>query len=176
MAIRRRCRGPCRTTRRCLEHLWFDVKYRGIRYRMPVNEFAVPRMQPGKQRPVESLEEARDWQRLFIGEIKGGHDPRHKPAVNRPETDLHYVSAFLDAYFERQVRPAALRSIDAMRSRIKVLKAYFGELPVKSLEEAEIINRFKSDSEYADEVEIATLHKVLATLRAAIHWGRSARV
>jgi hypothetical protein len=75
MAIRRRCRGPCRTTRRCLEHLWFDVKYRGIRYRMPVNEFAVPRMQPGKQRPVESLEEARDWQRLFIGGIKGGHDP-----------------------------------------------------------------------------------------------------
>jgi hypothetical protein len=42
---------------------------------MPVNEFAVPRMEPGKQRPVESLEEARDWQRLFIGEIKGGAIP-----------------------------------------------------------------------------------------------------
>ena len=35
-----------------------------------------------------------------------------------------------------------------MRSRIKVLKANFGELPIKW--EAETINRFKSDSEYAD--------------------------
>jgi hypothetical protein len=175
MGIRRRCRGGCRTTRRCLEHLWFDVTYRGTRYRMPVNEFAVPRMQPGQQRPVESIEEARDWERLFIGEIKGGRDPRNQPVLKLPETDLKHVAGFLDAYFERQVRPAALRSIDTVRSRIKVLKAYFGELPIKSLEEAETINRFKSDSEYADEVEIATLHKVLATLRAAIHWGQAQR-
>ncbi len=173
MGIRRRCRGTCQTTRRCLEHLWFDVTYRGTRYRMPVNEFAVPRMKPGTQRPVESIEEARDWERLFIGEIKGGRDPRNKPALRVPETDLKYVAGFLDAYFERQVRPAALRSTDTVRSRIKVLKAYFGELPIRSLEEAEIINRFKSDSEYSDEVEIATLHKVLATLRAAIHWGQA---
>ncbi len=148
-------------------------KHRGDRYRMPVNEFAVSRMDPGKQRPVESMEEVRDWERLFIGEIKGGRDPRNKPTLNRPETDLQRVAGFLDAYFERQVRPARLRSIDALRSPIKVLKAYFGELPIKSLEEAEIINRFKTDSEYADEVEISTLHKVLATLRAAIHWGQA---
>ena len=76
MAIRRRCNGgTCKSSRRCLEHLWFDVMYRGSRFRMPVNEFAVPRMEPGKQRPVESLEEARDWERLFIGEIKAGRDP-----------------------------------------------------------------------------------------------------
>ena len=61
MTIRRRCRGPCRTSRRCLDHLWFDVTQRGDRYRMPVNAFAVPRMEPGKQRPIESMEEARDW-------------------------------------------------------------------------------------------------------------------
>jgi hypothetical protein len=136
MAIRRRCRGACRKNRRCLEHLWFDVKYRGDRYRMPVNEFAVSRMEPGKQRPVESMEEVRDWERLFIGEIKGGRDPRNKPALKRPEADLQHVAGFLDAYFDRQVRPAGLRSIDALRSRIKVLKAYFGELPLKSLETA----------------------------------------
>src|SRR5438445_2966888 len=110
MGIRRRCRGTCQTTRRC----------------------AVPRMQPGKQRPVESIEEARDWERLFIGEIKGGRDPRNKLPLKRPETDLQHVAGFLDAYFDRQVRPAGLRSIDALRSRIKVLKAYFGELPIKS--------------------------------------------
>ena len=68
MAIRRRCRGSCRHSRRCLEHLWLDVKHRGERYRMPVNEFALPRMESGKQRPIQSMEEARDWERLFIGE------------------------------------------------------------------------------------------------------------
>lgn len=83
MAIRRRCRGACRTGRRCLEHLWFDVTHHGERYRTPVNDFAVPRMEPGKQRPVESMEEVRDWERMFIGEIKAGRDPRIKPAVRR---------------------------------------------------------------------------------------------
>ena len=80
MAIRRRCRGTCRSARRCLEHLWFDVKHRNTRYRMPVNDFAVPRMEPSKQRPVQSMEEVRDWERLFVGEIKAGRDPRIRPA------------------------------------------------------------------------------------------------
>jgi integrase len=173
MAIRRRCRGACRTGRRCMEHLWFDVKHRGVRYRMPVNEFAVPRMELGKQRLIESMEEARDWERLFIGEIKAGRDPRRARSTKRPATDLQHVSGFLDAYFERQAKPAGLRSIATVRSRIKVLKQYFGELPVNALEDPEVINRFKCDSEYADDVEIATLHKVLATLRAAIHWGQA---
>jgi hypothetical protein len=84
---------------------------------------------------------------------------------------LQHVAAFLDAYFEGHARPAGLRSIASVRSRIAVLKEYLGELPVKRLEQPEAINRFKLDSDYADEVEIATLHKVLSTLRAAIHWG-----
>src|SRR5712692_2668366 len=105
MAIRRRCRGPCRSNRRCLEHLWFDVTHREVRYRMPVNDFAVPRMEPGKQRPIESMEEARDWERLFIGEIKAGRDPRRPPS--RPiqaGAGLGDVAAFLDAYMERCVK------------------------------------------------------------------------
>jgi hypothetical protein len=55
--------------RRCLAHLRFDVMWRGKRYRMPMNDFAIPRMDQGKQRPIQSMEEARDWERLFIGEI-----------------------------------------------------------------------------------------------------------
>jgi hypothetical protein len=43
---------------------------------MRVNDFAIPRMSPGKQRPIESMEEARDWERLFIDEVKAGRDPR----------------------------------------------------------------------------------------------------
>ena len=77
MTIRRRCtERNCKNGRRCLEHLRFDVMYRGKRYRIPANEFAIPRMEPGKQRPIQSMEEARDWERLFIGEIKAGRDPR----------------------------------------------------------------------------------------------------
>ena len=87
MAIRRRCRGTCRSARRCVEHLWFDVKHRGTRYRMPVNDFAVLRMEPNKQRPVQSMEEVRDWERLFVGEIKAGRDPRlSRPAKRRRPT------------------------------------------------------------------------------------------
>src|SRR4051794_3656540 len=173
MAIIRRCRGVCRTGRRCVEHLWLDVTYRGERYRMLVNDFAIPRMQPGKQRPIESMEQARDWERLFIGEIRAGRDPRHTPIRKQGATDLRQVAGFLDAYFERQVKPAGLRSVASVRSRIKVLKQYFGDLPVKSLEDPDVVNGFKSDSEYAEEVEISTLHKALATLRAAIHWGQA---
>src|SRR5580704_10678312 len=80
MAIRRRCKyRTCKNARRCLEHLQFDMKYEGIRYRVGVNDFAIPRMEPGRQRPIESIEEARDWERLFIGEVKAGRDPRRPP-------------------------------------------------------------------------------------------------
>src|SRR5919106_1242152 len=99
MAIRRRCRSStCKNGRRCLEHLWFDVTYRCERYRMPINEFAVPRMEPGKQRPIESMEEARDWERLFIGEIKAGRDPRRPRVKGKAPADKAptSVSQFLD--------------------------------------------------------------------------------
>lgn len=172
MAIRRRCRGSCRTGRRCLEHLWFDVKHRGVRYRMQVNAFAVPRMDSGKQKPIESMEEARHWERLFIGEIKAGRDPRIKPAAKNSPADLQHVAGFLDAYLERHLRPAGIRSLNSAAGRIKVLNTYFGALPVKALEDPQIVNRFKTDSEYARRVEISTLHKVLAILRAAIRWGQ----
>jgi integrase len=173
MTIRRKCEGrPCGHGRRCLEHLQFDTMHRGRRYRVMVNDFAIPRMEAGRRRPVASMEEARDWERLFIGEIKAGRDPRSTPEPPaQSASDLQHVAGFLDAYFDRQVRPAALRSAPSIRSRIGVLKEYFGELPVTSLERPDEINRFKTQSDYADEVEIATLHKVLATLRAAIHWG-----
>jgi hypothetical protein len=39
------------------------------------------------------------------------------------------------------------------------------------LEWPDEINRFKTESHYADEVELATIHRVLETLRAAINCG-----
>jgi len=172
MGIIRRCRGTCTTPRRCLEHLWFDLMYRGSRYRMPANEFAVPRMEPGKQRPIQSMEEARIWERHFIGEIQAGRDPR-RPRPRRAATDVapKTVAAFLDAYVERCVRPAGLRSFRSVQSRVAVLKEHLGELPVDALEEPDDINHFKTESDYAEEVEISTVHRALETLRAAMNWG-----
>jgi integrase len=173
MTIRRRCtERNCKNGRRCLEHLRFDVMYRGKRYRIPANEFAIPRMDPSKQRPIQSMEEARDWERMFIGEIKAGRDPlRPRSRTIEAGTDLDSVSAFLDAYLERCVKPAGLRSIAAVRSRVAVLKEHLGRLPLSALEEPDEINRFKTESEYAEDVEIATMHRVLETLRAAMNWG-----
>ena len=172
MGIIRRCRGRCSTPRRCLEHLWFDVMYRGARYRMPANEFAVPRMEPGKQRPIQSMEEARIWERQFIGEIQGGRDPR-RPRARRTNTDAapKNVAAFLDAYVDRCVRPAGLRSFRSVQSRVAVLKDHLGDLPLDALEEPDDINHFKTESDYAEEVEIATVHRALETLRHAMNWG-----
>jgi hypothetical protein len=149
------------------------VKHGETRYRVPVNDFAVPRKELGKQRPIESMEEARDWERLFIGEIKAGRDPRIKPARKEAPANLQTVAGFLDAYFDRHLRPAGIRSLDTAAGRIKVLKRHMGELAVKALEEPALINRFKTESEYSRRVEISTLHKVLAILRAAIRcWLR----
>ena len=119
MAIWRRCsKRTCANPRRCLEHLYFDVTHQGARYRVPANEFAIPRMEPSKQRPIQSLEEARDWERVFIGEIKAGRDPRRPKKVKKSsEGAPKDVASFLDAYVERCVKPAALKSFKSTASR-----------------------------------------------------------
>ena len=173
MAIWRRCsKRTCTNPRRCLEHLWFDVTYRGTRFRVPVNEFAIPRMDANKRRPIESFEEARDWERVFIGEIKAGRDPRRPRPVQKSSNGAPKdVASFLDAYVERCVKPAALKSVNSTCSRVDVLKKHLGELPLDALEEPDEINRFKSGSDYAKRVELATIHRTLETLRAAMNWG-----
>ena len=173
MSIRRRCtESSCKTGRRCLEHLRFDVMWRGRRFRLPVNEYAIPRMEPGKQRPIQSMEEARDWERRFIGEIKAGLDPtRPLEQPKKDKTEIENVSEFLDAYFERCAKPAGLRSIGTVRSQIGVLKEHLGNLPLTALEDPDEINRFKTDSDWAEDVEIASVHRVLERLRAAMNWG-----
>jgi integrase len=173
MTIRRRCtEWSCKDGRRCLGHLRFDVMWHGKRYRMAANEFAIPRMEPGKQRPIQSMEEARDWERLFIGEVKAGRDPNRPPNRSaQTNSQLDNVAAFLDGYWERCVKPAGLRSLGSVRSQISVLKQHLGQLPLSALEEPDEISRFKTDSEYAEDVEVASLHRVLERLRAAMNWG-----
>ena len=175
MAIRRRCNGrTCKKGRRCLDHLWFDVMYRGQRCRMTVNEFAVPRMEVGKQRPIESMEEARDWERLFIGGGQAGRDPR-RPRTPRKATDVAPQGRRRASWtrLRRAVRQAGgtqeREVVDQPRRSAR--RRTSASCRSTALEDADDINRFKTDSDYAEEVEIATLHRALETLRAAMNWG-----
>jgi len=150
----------------------FDMMWQGRRHRVPVNTFAIPRMEPGKQRPIQSMEEARDWERLFVGEVKAGRDPSRPPARSaQVATDIRDAATFLDAYWERCVKPAGLRSLGSVKSQLSVLKQHLGHLPLGALEEPDEINRFKSDSDYAEDVQLASMHRVLERLRAAMNWG-----
>jgi hypothetical protein len=82
---------------------------------------------------------ARDWERRFIGEIKAGRDPRRLPSRSiQAGTELGNVSAFLDAYVERCVKPAGLRSISAVRSRVSVLEEHLGDRPLAAREGLEV--------------------------------------
>ena len=45
--------------------------------------------------------------------------------------DVENVSTFLDAYFERCVKPAALRSVGSVRSQIGILKEHLGRLAAR---------------------------------------------
>ena len=120
----------------------------------------------------QSMEEARDWERLFIGEIKAGRDPRRPSARTiQAGSELRDVVGV-----PRRLRRAVRETGGAakhrgVRSRVGVLKEHLGELPLTALEEPDEINQFKTDSEYAEDVEIATMHRVLETLRAAMNWG-----
>ena len=46
--------------------------------------------------------------------------------------------------------------------------------PLDALEDVDEINGFKAESDYAEEVELATMHRTLETLRAAMNWGDGA--
>ena len=46
---------------------------------------------------------------LFIGEIKAGRDPRRLPSRSvHISTEIGDVATFLDAYLERNVKPAVM--------------------------------------------------------------------
>lgn len=81
------------------------------------------------------------------------------------------VSAFLDAYYERCAKPAGLRSLATVESQLRRLKEQPGHLPLDALEDPDEINRFKASSDYAEDLEIASMYSVLERLRAAMNWG-----
>ncbi len=140
----------------------------GKRWRMPVNDFAIPR---GATEPVTSKQTAeRAWEPKFLDEIVAGRDPRKAPATPTADGELT-VADFLDRYCVNYVEAEGLKSADTIGGHIKALKASLGELPVNVLEKPTEIARFKV--EYRKRHEVATVNRALGVLRASINSARS---
>ncbi len=168
MAVRKNCSFKgCRSSPRCGHPWWFDVMHAGKRWKMRVDDFAIPR---GALEPVTSKQTAeRVWEPKFLAEIIAGRDPRVPPQAATTETPLT-VADFLDRYLTNYVEAEGIKSVDTVKGHIKALKASFGHLPVTALEKPADIVRFKA--EYRRGREVATVNRVLGVLRAAINWGR----
>jgi integrase len=169
MAVRKICRPKgCRGSPRCEHPWWFDVMYGGKRWRMRVDEFALPR---GATEPVTSKQTAeRVWEPKFLAEIMAGSDPRVKPVATPKSSEGLSVADFLDRYCTNYVDAEGLRDPVTIKRRLKAVKAVLGEEPVSALGRAEPIQRFKAS--YRQGRAIATVNRALSALRGAINWGR----
>jgi hypothetical protein len=140
--------------------------HKGVRYRMPVDDFALARSATA---PVASKEEAaKVWEPKFIAEIVSGKDPRIAPepkeATERPAT----VADLLKLYRRRYVDVEPLKSRAGMVSQLNVLSAHLGHLPATALERPDAIEDFKA--RYANRA-IATTNRYLARLRHLCNWA-----
>jgi len=80
------------------------------------------------------------------------------------------VGEFLDRYFTNYVEAEGLRDPITVKGRLKAVKAVLGNEPATVLERAEPIQRFKASFRHGHA--IATVNRVLSTLRGTINWGR----
>jgi integrase len=168
MAVRKICKQKgCRSSPRCNHPWWFDVMHQGRRWRMPVDDFALAR---GATDTIASKQTAEHvWEPKFLAEIMGGRDPRIAPTVPKTAVGVT-VAEFLDLYFTNYVEAEGLRDPVTVKGRLKAIQAVLGDLPVSALEKPHDIVRFKAV--YRKGREIATVNRALATLRAAVNWGR----
>jgi len=130
-------------------------------------------MEPGKQRSIQSMEEARDWERLFIFRNQGGPRPS---STSRP-AEVTRCRASACRRLPRRVHVALRGARRAAKPPLhpevvsRCSRRTWASSPLDALEEPDAINAFKIDSDYAEEVEIATVHRALETLRAAMNWA-----
>jgi len=148
---------------RCSHPWWFDVMHRRIRYRMPVNEYALPR---GATQPVRTKQEAeKRWAPLFLADIGAGRDPRVPPAP--PSGELTVTTA-LEEYAAAHL--PELRAQQSAKSAVHVLQSHFGEQPLTTLEHPAPIEEFRRG--FKDR-KPATVNRYLARLRHFIGWAQS---
>jgi hypothetical protein len=109
MPVRKPCRSKgCKTSPRCDHPWWLDVMHKGVRYRMPVDDFAFAR---GARASVVSRQEAeKTWEPQFIAEIGAGKDPRVAPGNEKTDDRPTTVSDLLKLYRARYVDVEPLKS------------------------------------------------------------------
>ncbi len=138
----------------------------GVRYRMPVDDFAFAR---GAMSSVTSKQEAeKNWEPKFIAEIASGKDPRVAPAPERLKGKPATVADLLALYQHRYVEVERLKSRATALSQLRVLTAELGELPRKALERPDAIEDFKAR---CSERAVATTNRYLARLRHVCNWA-----
>jgi integrase len=139
----------------------------GKRWRVRVDDFAMTR---GATEPVTSKQTAEHvWEPRFFAEILAGRDPHVPPVIPKVSAGLT-VAKFLDLYLTTYAEAEGLSDPVTIKGRLKALKEVLGNLPVTALEKPHDILRFKAV--YRKGREVATVNRALATLRAAINWGR----
>ena len=166
MAVRKKCKSSgCRSSPKCGHPWWFDVMHNGKRYRMPVNDFALPR---GAALPVTTKQEALSrWEPEFKAMIGRGEDPTVPPAPPA-ESATMTVAKFLTDYESKYVDVEPLKSRSSIKSRLKTLKEHLGSLPLKDLEKPGPIDDVKQNYKGRKQ---ATLNRLLGQLRHAINWA-----
>jgi integrase len=165
MSVYKQCRSKgCKASPRC-DHPWYIAKrHKGRRYAMPVDDFAAPR---GADHKITSKQEVTEvWYPEFVAAIKAGKDPTVPPEL--PKNEQTSVADFLDDFQKKYVEVEPLKSKASIISRLKVLKAHLGSLPVKALEKPGPVDDLKAA--YRGRKQ-ATLNRVLGELRHAINWG-----
>jgi len=182
VAVIKRCdeKLGCRFANSRCEHPWY--------FRVRLKEWGLVRHQVdifaqalGHPRPVTSKKEAEEvWEPKFIAMLRSGHDPRKLTEVfvqQREQAEKHSVGAVLDRFYTEHYVANRVSSLPSIRSRIKILKQFLGTLPdgsprpARDLESVKLLNWFKNESDYAEDSELASVHRCLEIVRTAINWG-----
>jgi integrase len=178
MAVRKQCspkvgaRKFCEKSPRCEHEWWLDVMHMGERYRMPVNDFAIPRMKEGERYPVTSRHEAeKEWEPLFIAEIVAGRDPRRSQRETVEHRPIRTIGETVRDYRDRYAKRLADQSV---MSQLKVFEERWDTRPLRELESPTIVEDLIDDLLDDDERRRtqATVNRYLARLRHFINWCR----
>ncbi|MBI4476585.1 MAG: site-specific integrase [Acidobacteria bacterium] len=149
---------------RCSHPWWFDVMYRGIRHRMPVNEYALQR---GATEPVRTKQEAeKRWEPRFLADVVAGRDPRVPPAPADPAALT--FGGCVDLYLKSHV--PQLKGQKSAESALNILRTHLGELPLTMLERPEPIEDFRRALK---DRKLATVNRYLARLRHLLGWAHA---
>jgi hypothetical protein len=137
----------------------------GRRYRLPIDDFAVPRMKVGDRRKVKTKSEAKRWHDLLVGEILAGADPlaAHSALVPR------CLDALVEEYEHLHCEANQLH-MSTLKPLLGRVRRFLGDRDLHDLERPALIESIKSDL-LAKGLEKATVNRYLAQLRHMTNWA-----